>query len=525
MSDQVLVGTRKGCSASSGRRGITPHRLPRRAGHGGARRPARRRALRRRSTTGTSASSSTAPTTAARRGRSSPRPRTRRSRRRGRHRPDAQQPLEWTTKLLWSLEAGHADEPGALWCGTIPGGLFRSDDRGESWQLVASLWDQPGAQGVVRRRLRRPRHPLDLRRSARRAARRRRRLVRRRVAHRRRRRDVGRSADGMRADVHAARARPSTRRSRIRTASSQCPPRPTCCGRSTTTASSARPTAVARGPTIAKRRPSTFGFAVAVHPRDPDTAWFVPAESDELRVPVDGRSSSRARATAARPSRCSRTACRRSTPTISSTATPSTSPPTAIGCCSARRPARCGGAPVLRSRRSGDVRARHVRAAADPGAADRLSPAQTVSVDRYDLVIFGAGSGNSIITPALRRLVDRDRRGGTVRRHVHEPRLHPDEDARPHRGPSRRSPTRSASASTRRSTACAGRTSATASFGPDRSDRRRRRGVPPRAGSPNVTCYAGTGRFIGERQLEVATPDGCRRSRAGRSSSPPAPDR
>jgi hypothetical protein len=36
-------------------------------------------------------------------------------------------------------------------------------------------------------------------------------------------------------------------------------------------------------------RPSKFGFAVAAHPRDPDTAWFVPAIKDERRVPVDGR--------------------------------------------------------------------------------------------------------------------------------------------------------------------------------------------------------------------------------------------
>jgi photosystem II stability/assembly factor-like uncharacterized protein len=36
-------------------------------------------------------------------------------------------------------------------------------------------------------------------------------------------------------------------------------------------------------------RPSKFGFAVAVHPRRPDTAWFVPAVKDERRVPVDGR--------------------------------------------------------------------------------------------------------------------------------------------------------------------------------------------------------------------------------------------
>jgi photosystem II stability/assembly factor-like uncharacterized protein len=31
---------------------------------------------------------------------------------------------------------------------------------------------------------------------------------------------------------------------------------------------------------------SNFGFAVAVHPREPDTAWFVPAEADQRRVPV-----------------------------------------------------------------------------------------------------------------------------------------------------------------------------------------------------------------------------------------------
>lgn len=42
---------------------------------------------------------------------------------------------------------------------------------------------------------------------------------------------------------------------------------------------------------IANVPPSVFGFAVAVavHPRDPDTAWFVPAIKDERRVPVDGQ--------------------------------------------------------------------------------------------------------------------------------------------------------------------------------------------------------------------------------------------
>jgi hypothetical protein len=35
--------------------------------------------------------------------------------------------------------------------------------------------------------------------------------------------------------------------------------------------------------------PSRFGFAVAVHPQKPDTAWFVPADKDERRVPLDGK--------------------------------------------------------------------------------------------------------------------------------------------------------------------------------------------------------------------------------------------
>ena len=35
--------------------------------------------------------------------------------------------------------------------------------------------------------------------------------------------------------------------------------------------------------------PSAFGFAVAVHPGDPDTAWFVPGIKDECRLPVDAK--------------------------------------------------------------------------------------------------------------------------------------------------------------------------------------------------------------------------------------------
>src|SRR3546814_12504487 len=48
-----------------------------------------------------------------------------------------------SVSLIWTLAAGGPDQPGRLWAGTIPGALFRSDDRGETWHLVESLWNQP----------------------------------------------------------------------------------------------------------------------------------------------------------------------------------------------------------------------------------------------------------------------------------------------------------------------------------------------------------------------------------------------
>ena len=52
-------------------------------------------------------------------------------------------PLEWKLKKIWALAPGGADEPGRVWCGTIPGGLFTSLDGGRSWEIVRSLWDEP----------------------------------------------------------------------------------------------------------------------------------------------------------------------------------------------------------------------------------------------------------------------------------------------------------------------------------------------------------------------------------------------
>ncbi|MFQ5596459.1 MAG: hypothetical protein ACE5GK_00255 [Nitrospiria bacterium] len=45
-----------------------------------------------------------------------------------------------SVKLLWCLAAGRFNQAGWLWAGTIPGGLFCSNDFGNSWNLVDALW-------------------------------------------------------------------------------------------------------------------------------------------------------------------------------------------------------------------------------------------------------------------------------------------------------------------------------------------------------------------------------------------------
>ena len=49
----------------------------------------------------------------------------------------------WSLELIWSLELGGDDHPDVLWCGTIPGGLFRSEDGGDSWSLNSAMWEEP----------------------------------------------------------------------------------------------------------------------------------------------------------------------------------------------------------------------------------------------------------------------------------------------------------------------------------------------------------------------------------------------
>ncbi|MEZ4955286.1 MAG: hypothetical protein R2825_17115 [Saprospiraceae bacterium] len=47
------------------------------------------------------------------------------------------------TRYLWAMQHGGHSNPNRLWIGTEPGGLFRSEDGGDSFQLVESFWNHP----------------------------------------------------------------------------------------------------------------------------------------------------------------------------------------------------------------------------------------------------------------------------------------------------------------------------------------------------------------------------------------------
>ena len=201
--------------------------------------------------------------------------------------PPQGQPVEWSLKLIWALAPGGPDEPGVLWCGTLPGGLFKSEDNGDSWELNRPLWDdpkrefwagggadQPGIHSICV-------DPRDSRHVI-----------------------VGVSCGGVwitndgakswHITGHGMRAEymppemqfePNAQDPHLVT---QCRANPDILWvqhhngifRSTDAAGS--------WSEIKDVNPSVFGFPVAVHPEDPSTAWFVPAVKDEKRYPRDG---------------------------------------------------------------------------------------------------------------------------------------------------------------------------------------------------------------------------------------------
>ena len=57
--------------------------------------------------------------------------------------PMTQKEREWSLSKIWALTAGGSDQPGRLWAGSIPGAVFKSDDHGDSWEICRTLWDNP----------------------------------------------------------------------------------------------------------------------------------------------------------------------------------------------------------------------------------------------------------------------------------------------------------------------------------------------------------------------------------------------
>jgi photosystem II stability/assembly factor-like uncharacterized protein len=187
---------------------------------------------------------------------------------------------------VWTLEAGGADQPGRLWAGALPAGLFRSDDRGESWQLVRALWDVPerpkwfgggyddaGIHSISP-------DPRDSHRM----------LVAISCGGVWQTTTGGDSWTLQGHGLVAAYMPPE----QAGTLEVQDPHRVARCIDAPEVMWMQHHNGIFRstdaGANWAQLKPpgDDFGFAVAAHPHDPLTAWFVPGMKDELRMPRDG---------------------------------------------------------------------------------------------------------------------------------------------------------------------------------------------------------------------------------------------
>ncbi|MEZ6141229.1 MAG: sialidase family protein [Zavarzinella sp.] len=203
--------------------------------------------------------------------------------------PWRQTPREWKLEKIWAFAPGHSSQPSTIWCGTLPGGLFRSDDSGASWQLVESLWnhplrkswsgggmDQPGIHSICLN----PANELEL-------------AVAVSCGGVWKTNDAGASwyCDGT--GMYAEYMPPDKREDPV----AQDPHLMVRCAAQPDHLWVQHHNGIFYSQDNARtwevqgldKVPSTFGFAVAVHPTDPGTAWFVPGIKDEKRIPVDAK--------------------------------------------------------------------------------------------------------------------------------------------------------------------------------------------------------------------------------------------
>ncbi len=187
---------------------------------------------------------------------------------------------------IWSLDAGGPHHPDRLWIGAIPAGLFRSDDRGESWQLVSSLWNVPerarwfgGGYDAAGIHTVSP-DPRDADRT----------FLAISCGGVWETRNDGASWSALGKGLVAPYVPPE----QAEDGAIQDPHRVARCAAAPDVMWMQHHAGIYRstdaGAHLTRLSPPVddFGFAVAAHPRDAETAWFVPAIKDEIRMPRAG---------------------------------------------------------------------------------------------------------------------------------------------------------------------------------------------------------------------------------------------
>jgi photosystem II stability/assembly factor-like uncharacterized protein len=193
---------------------------------------------------------------------------------------------EPTLFQVWTLEAGGAGQPGRLWAGAIPAGLFASDDRGASWRFFDSFWNVPEREkwmgggydaAGIHSISPDPRDPNRM-------------ITAISVGGVWDTRDGGSSWNLVGDGLIATYMPPEQQGEKV----AQDPHRVARCPAAPDTLWMQHHNGIFRsvdaGATWSQLKPpgDDFGFAVAAHPKDPLTAWFVPGIKDELRMPRDG---------------------------------------------------------------------------------------------------------------------------------------------------------------------------------------------------------------------------------------------
>ncbi|WP_374447691.1 hypothetical protein [Stella sp.] len=199
----------------------------------------------------------------------------------------ADDPHPWTLGRIWSLQPGGV--PGRIWAGTMPGGLFRSDDGGATWTLNEPLWRMPdrkrwmgvagGEQPGISAVLVDPRDPDRLRLGV-------------STAGVWATEDGGRTWSVINQGMHNEYMPPGQEGDPIAQDIHQiahCAARPDVVWCQHHNGVFRSEDGGANWREVTAIRPSKFGFAVVAHPQDPATAWFVPAAKDERRYAVDAR--------------------------------------------------------------------------------------------------------------------------------------------------------------------------------------------------------------------------------------------